>query len=522
MHSIRQQLLREILGGAFALLLLAGAILGFVTHRRVVQEFDRALEAKARALMTLTARDGRRIDVDFRKESMPEFEAEDPEDEKEEEDQGTEPEDEELEYFQIFLDGHGAVVARAPSLQGKDLPLKRETPKGAAFRNWRLPDGRRGRVVQITFQPRVDPPDPAEVEKAIDPEDIVFELPPAVDERATRLVLLVARSREALDALLRSLYFTLGGLAALLLAGIGLLVRRSIRRGFAPIDAINTQIRQIGPETLDGRLTLASAPEELATILAALNGLLERVERGFARERHFSSDVAHELRTPVAELRTACEVGAKWPDDPAAVQHLFSDIREVALQMERVVTSLLTLTRCDSGTVTIERKALRLDLLVQKCWQHAESVAVKKGLRFVSAIDPAVTAETDRDKLEMIVQNLIDNAVAHSLQATLITCESGIADTGVYLTFANTPANLEPADLANICDRFWQKDKARTDQSHSGLGLSIVKALCDLLAIGLAVDLEESGLFEVRLSFAAERRRDPARGERFPEVIPGR
>jgi len=482
------------------MLLFAGAIGGFVLHARLVHEFDRALEAKARALIAVTSREGRRVDIDFRSESMPEFAKEEADDIEVQQDKEENNEEEETGYFEIFLQD-GTVIRRSPSLERDDLPLRLDSSKEAAFRNVKLPDGRRGRLVQIAFEPRVEPLK-TEVQEPLDEDQV--ELPASVDEQSLRLLLVVARDRERLDALLNSVYLTLAALTALLLGAIGLLVHRSIHRGFRPIEAINTQITRIGPATLEARVDLASSPTELATIVTALNGLLERIESGFARERKFSSDVAHELRTPVAELRAACEVGAKWPDDPAAIQNFFGDIREIALQMERIVTTLLMLTRCDAGTATVERKTVPLAGLVVQCWERMVEKAGKKGLRFRSRVDPAVTVKTDRDKLEMIVQNLLENAVAHSVPETLIDCECAFVDSRVDLTLANEAANLTPEDLRHVFDRFWQKDRARSAQDRFGLGLSIVKALADLLGIGLRVNLRESSRFEVCLSFSAE------------------
>ena len=495
MKSIRRELTWRILAGTFLMLLLSGAAFCVVIHARVLYEFDRALAAKAGALVALTSREARTIEVDFDEDAMPEFRGEEEEEDEEEEEEAAD-----AEYFQIFLED-ATVVRKSPSL-GKDaLPFDEEFEDDPKLENLRLPDGRRGRLVQVVFVPRTD--DGEEEKEPLTEGDLeeLFELPTGVDEESIRLAVVVARSRDGLDALLGSLYLAVALLMVLLLVGVALLVRKSVRHGFRPIDDMNDQIRRIGPDTLDGRVGLASPPEELHAILAALNGLLERVESGFMRERRFSSDVAHELRTPVAELRTACEVGAKWPDDPASVRRFFDDVREIARQMEHVVTNLLALARCDNGTARVNAQPVAVQKLVRDCVQRVAADAAQKGLRVENRMDSSLCVESDRDKLEQVLQNLLANAVAYGAPDTPVVCACTPTDSGVDLLFTNRAIDLAREDLEHVFERFWQKDPARGDGERSGLGLPIVKELCHLLGIGLHVDLTPDDIFEVRLSF---------------------
>jgi len=512
--SIRRQLTRQILTGTFLMLLLAGVVFCVVVRSRVVAEFDRALEAKARALVVLTSREERALEIDFDDEAMPEFAADnadedgeehekDDEDEKdEEEDDEEEREEDGPEYFAVLLPD-GSVVRKSSSLGSGVLPVRGEAGKDVLFRSLRLPDGRRGRLVQIAFAPAVDEPDQGEADEPEEDEDR-YELPATVDENSLKLVLVVARSRERFDALLAFLYLTFALMSVLLLLGSGLVVRTAIRRGFRPLDVMNAQVRRIGPESLDGRIRLASPPDELATIVAGLNELLERVENGFARERRFSSDVAHELRTPVAELRTACEVGARWPDDPVHARQFFNDIEDVARQMERIVDNLLELTRCDNGTSTVVTEAVDVRALVEECWRRAARDADANRLRLDNRVELGAAVTTDPGKLQMILQNVIDNAVFYSVPGSTVVCRSDRPDDrSLALVAANEARDLERKDLETIFDRFWRKDAARTGGRHSGLGLSLVKDLARLLGIELHVDLKEGSIFVVRMVFQA-------------------
>ena len=90
---------------------------------------------------------------------------------------------------------------------------------------------------------------------------------------------------------------------------------------------LGQQVRVLGVTSLGRRVDVQAPPEEIAVVVAQVNALLDRLEEGFTRERRLSSDIAHELKTPIAELRSLCEVGARWPDDRAAVQEFFRDAR---------------------------------------------------------------------------------------------------------------------------------------------------------------------------------------------------
>ena len=251
----------------------------------------------------------------------------------------------------------------------------------------------------------------------------------------------------------------------------------SIRQGLQPIKAINHQIEEIDPETLDDRVHLETPPSELQTIIQALNQLLDRMDQVITRERRFTSDVAHELRTPVSELRTACEVGSMSPEDTESTQLFFQDINEIALQMEKVVSNLLSLSRWEQDEVKIEKEEVELRTLVEDCWDHFSSDAESKQIELDCRIDQDTQLETDREKFEMIVQNLLENAIAYSIPGSRIRCFVAPGNPSIQLMFENQPANLCKDDLNHLFDRFWRKEKARSEVNHSGLGLSIVKGV---------------------------------------------
>lgn len=480
MKSIRQYLRNRIIWGAAAILATGSILLALAIRHLDVLEFDATLEAKARTLATLVLREHRTIEVDFAGEFMPEFET-----------AGN------TEYFQFrLLDG--SVIERSDMLGERDLPFLPHAVGAPVFDNLRLPDGRHGRFVQIAFPPRSAGP-----KEAIQNGDR-FQIPEGSDPSTAHVVLVVARSRTVLDALLRKVYLALAAVNVLLVGLLALLVRGALRKGLQPLSDLNLQIARLGPEALDQRVHLSDAPAEIAVFPGTVNSVMEALHAAFVRERRFTSDVAHELRTPVAEFRAACEVGSKWSDDPALVRRRFDNLRESAVNMERMLEGLLDLTRLDQDTVRIESTVTAIAALVDSSWERVCSGDVDSGRRLENNIDRSLHLNTDPVKLQQIIFNLLSNAVRYSPPGSAVGCASGRACDGEWeLRFSNTTEHLAQEDLRHMFERFWRKDTARTGGLHSGLGLSIVQALADALGIEVVADLTADNVFTVRLRFPA-------------------
>ena len=494
MKSIRRYLRSRILCGASAILIAGSVLLGLAIRHLDTREFDAALETKARMLATLVLRDNRTIEVNFAGEYMPEFE------------RRRNP-----EYFQLRMPS-GQVIERSGMLEGHDLPFLPVTTGKAVFMNLRLPDGRRGRFLQLAFPPRM------EGDRETMQDGTHFEIPGTVDRDSSFVLLGVARSREPLDALLLKVYLTLAGIVLFLVAVIAVVVQRSLNRGFRPIAEIDMQIRSLAPGAPGKRINMPDAPLELQTILVALNSFLEQHQEAFTRERRFTSDVAHELRTPVAEFRAACEVGAKWSDDPALVRRRFENLRDSAASMSSMVDQLLELSRADSGGASgLVLTDIQVAALVEASWSRILKHAEQTGTRLDNRIAPSVILHTDAAKLEMILQNLLCNGATYSPPDSSVICSANPSAGGeLILRVSNRTTGLGQEDLEHLFERFWRKDQARTTDGHAGLGLSIVKALADAIGIRVDADLSPESILTVSLAFPVESRvqENPGRDHR--------
>jgi two-component system heavy metal sensor histidine kinase CusS len=486
MKSLRSRLTAGLLIGT-SLLLAAG---GFVLHRvissRLRRDYDAALIAKARSLASLTEIDSGRVWLQFTDDVMPGFASR-----------------HQPDYFQIWLAG-GPVIERSRSLGTRDLPRSGGGPLDRpVLSDLTLPDGRRGRKVEISFRPLSE-----KEENRL--RDHAQSSGPSDAAEAPAVTLVLAQGREELEAFLLSLQVTLALAAIGLLAGTAVLVRGVLGVGLAPLDNLGLRLESLGAESLGETLEIAGAPAELVPMIRHLNGLLARLNESFAREKAFSANLAHELRTPLAELRAVAEVALKWPDEPSSGLEALAEIRAVGLQMESVVVNLLALARCEekqSPWQTSQASEVPLHELAANCWSVLASKAEARGMELHLDVPEDLAVITDRDKLALILANLFSNAIAHGTPGCAVSCSGTAAGREFALRISNSAGALTQEDLPRIFDRFWRKDPSRSGGQHTGLGLALVAALCELLELRKTVRLDGSR-FEITLC-------GPIEGARF-------
>ena len=225
-----------------------------------------------------------------------------------------------------------------------------------------------------------------------------------------------------------------------------------------------------------------------AIILALFAGvtawLMARVQAGMARERQFTADVSHELRTPLAGLRTLLEVSARSPRPEDAAAAL-----AIVIQMCTLVENLLMLARLDAGQIQVARERVGLRALVDDCWKPYAAAASTRGLSFRNELPDDASATTDREKLRIILGNLLSNAAEYTEPGGWIAIS---APPGALVEVADSGPAI--ADTDRIFDRMWRGDAARAATGiHCGIGLSLARSLAGVLGLGLACRSGDDG-----------------------------
>jgi signal transduction histidine kinase len=258
------------------------------------------------------------------------------------------------------------------------------------------------------------------------------------------------------------------------------------------------QAARFDAASLAARFPTEGLPGELAPISARLNELLARLEDPFERERRFSSDAAHEFRTPVAELRSLAELAIKLPDARAA--NADHETLAIALHLEAMLTHLLALARGDRDGLSAQRDRVALRPLMQEVCEQFKAKAAARQLTLVCRGPSLAAAHTDPTLLRSILTNLVDNAVAYAPPGGSVEVEARADDTGFTLRVMNTVENLEELDLSHLFERFWRKDEARSPDGHTGLGLSVARVFAQAIGCELNASFVESARLALTLA----------------------
>jgi two-component system, OmpR family, heavy metal sensor histidine kinase CusS len=261
-------------------------------------------------------------------------------------------------------------------------------------------------------------------------------------------------------------------IAALLAFGLA-------RRGMDPLRRLAAQTASIGMGTLSTRIDERDAPPELDALIAAFNGMLDRLELGFTQLKQVSSDMAHDLRTPIGNLLGQTEVGLSHTRDIAYYQRLLGSNFEELQRMSKMIDNMLFLARTEHADNAIERKALLVADEFERMEEYFEGLADERNVGLVWRGDGCVWA--DPLLLRRALANLLANAVRYADPGTAISTVVEQGPEGTTLYVENCGPTIEPHHLERIFDRFYRADASRHRSSESnGLGLSIVRSIMSL------------------------------------------
>ena len=431
------------------------------------ERFDDALHAKALALVTLTKSNGVEVEMDFADEFMPEFS------------RSSNP-----EYFELYLQS-GILLERSRSFDAKHIVNFSEPTSDAEFGDLTLQDGRLGRKIAVRFTPQIE-------DKSLRPK--------YPEESREKAILILSRERKSLDDLLFKFYLLIAGIGLLVVIFITLAVTKSIKSGLIPLVNIARDISRITPESINLPINTENQPFELKTIATQFNLVLTEIEKALSRERQFSSDVAHELRTPVSEMLALSEVGMRWPDVKEATSHFF-DIHESSKHLDQLISNLLHLSRCEEGQIDIQISEVRLDPLIKNTCSKLTFEAKAKNIEYRLPDQKLPRLSIDENWLGMILLNLLTNAIAHSPMNSLIEIEFFNQQDRGSIKIKNPMVEVLSADdLDHIFERFWRKDQARTSGKHVGIGLALVKSYAQCLDLEVETMIDVDKKFSIKIT----------------------
>jgi two-component system heavy metal sensor histidine kinase CusS len=297
---------------------------------------------------------------------------------------------------------------------------------------------------------------------------------------------------------LQTLWLFVAGAAAL----TGLLGWAAARRGLAPLRAMRDQTQVVTAQQLSHRLPVESVPLELAELAQSLNDMLARLEEAFHRLSDFSSDIAHELRTPVSNLMTQTQVVLSKARSADEYHSILESNAEEFEHMGRMISDMLLLAKAENGLVVPSRETVNLADEVRALFDYYDAVAEESRLQLKLEGDAAVSA--DRLMLRRAIGNLLSNAVRHSAPDTTVRVIVVAGQDAVLITVENTGDAIAPEHLERVFDRFFRVDPSRQRSSEgTGLGLAITRSI--VIAHGGTIKASSSGginRFAIKLPLA--------------------
>jgi two-component system sensor histidine kinase QseC len=310
-------------------------------------------------------------------------------------------------------------------------------------------------------------------------------------------LLVVATEREPHDRLERSIHYTLMTGVALALVLAVLIALLAVRRGLAPLQRFGARIAELDGSQPPSPLAAEPLPRELEPFSRALGSALDRLYATIEGERRFSRDIAHELRTPLAEIRTSIEAAARTPTTPMrpGLRSAPPSERSNACSAR---STLLMLARQEAGLARAAVDPLDLPPLLEALADALGALMRGRGLRLAREIPAHLWVRSDVGALERIVSNLMRNAIEYSPSGSTVTMTLETSDSGTTLRIANPAPELRDDDLPRLGQRFWRKSPSGGTAAHAGLGLALSLALARGLSLELAFTLED-GQLAVRL-----------------------
>jgi signal transduction histidine kinase len=278
-----------------------------------------------------------------------------------------------------------------------------------------------------------------------------------------------------------------GGLLALAIALVLTFVVSDLI--LAPVQALSVAVRRLGQGDLSHRVRIKSKGE-LGELALAFNSMATELERTEKLRRNLVADTAHELRTPLSNLRGYLEAirdGVVKPD-PAAIDSLYE---EVAL-LSRLVEDLQELALAEAGELKLVRQPEDASGLIKKSVATIESKATAKGLSVsIDLPESLPPADIDFHRVSQVLRNLLENAVTHTGRGGSITVAARQMDNMVEVSVADTGEGIPVEDLPNMFERFYRVDKSRARATGgTGLGLTIAKRLVEAHGGQIAVQSE--------------------------------
>jgi heavy metal sensor kinase len=273
-------------------------------------------------------------------------------------------------------------------------------------------------------------------------------------------------------------------------------------RALAPVNRIVASAESIGVQNLSQRVEVPRAKDELRRLTVTLNAMLGRIESSVAHITQFTADASHDLRTPLALIRTNAEIALRRPRREEEYRETLGRILAAAEESTQLIEHLLTLARADAGAAQLRFEAADLSQVLRKVSPLARILAQAKGLGFSEELDSEpLPVNMDASAVERLLLAMLDNAVKYTPEGS-ISLRACSRDGRAIVEVQDTGVGIAETDMPHIFDRFYRADQTRSrDVRGSGLGLAIARWIAEMHKGTIEVESElcHGSVFRVHL-----------------------
>ncbi len=266
---------------------------------------------------------------------------------------------------------------------------------------------------------------------------------------------------------------------------------RIARRGIRPVERIAETARRISSSTLSERIHPAGYPVELAALADTFNAMLDRLEDSFARLSDFSADIAHELRTPVNNIRGEAEVALARARSVEEYREVLGSCLEEAVRLSELISDLLFLARTETPGEHLKREPTEISQVLEAVHDYFEPAATEAGIRLTVECAEDAIIWVDRMLVQRALANLVSNALAYTQAGGSVSLCTRKEAGNLRFEVRDTGVGIPSEAVPRIFDRFYRVDRARSSRSGgTGLGLAIVKSIAVMHGGGVEIRSE--------------------------------
>ena len=449
MKSIKKDIVRAITLIPAIILFSIFIAIDIVLDDWVKDKFDESLTTKSNYLKTLVEVNKNGVEFDFSDEFMPEF---------------SNPK--KSQYFQLWVDQKPFERSRSLRSFPEQQLVKQALPiNSSKMIDVELPDGRSGRAIMSYFHPQV----PKRLRDTVAPfQHTAFFTVTVSDEDFSQALLV-------LDIVFWLLFFTL-------IIGIRYLVIAQIDKGLKPLILLNDEIAHLKIDKATSSLSkIPNEHIEIAPIRAELLRFIEFSQQTLQEEKRLSADIAHELKTPIAEIISLSELHIQYPNDHRISDSYSQDMLSIAQRMKHIVNNLMMLNQSDQYLLKQQNENIQLFQQINEIITTIESThqGALDRIKLTNLLTKS-SINLDVISFNIITSNLINNALFYSpAQSTVDLTITKQDNNRICIIIQNKLIQpISPEQLQQLFKPLYQIDSARTENQHYGLGLAIVKKLC--------------------------------------------